>query len=287
MESNNMTQVNNLLMAMAIRPYRNRYYPFELGPNEIKGSDGKIISIREDIQVPTSRGLKMECSFFPINNGKKNPCIIFLHGNGGNRKENVNDAELFLELGIQSCCYDFIGCGISEGETISFGYHESRDLEDLMNYLNSHYQINKFLIHGLSMGGATTLMCCSFTKNNICGIIIDSCFSDISVLIQGYTNLPLEEVDKILEILNVKILEKYKFPIKDLKPIKDVPQIKIPALFIYAEYEKQSYNIQFQKLFTEYGCPKEIMSFQGGHNSIRPKSVYDKIFEFCKKYALS
>lgn len=60
--------LRNMIMNLVIRPPRMTYNISDLGDKEIKGNNNCVISTREDFQVATSRGYKMECSFFPINN---------------------------------------------------------------------------------------------------------------------------------------------------------------------------------------------------------------------------
>jgi alpha/beta superfamily hydrolase len=40
-----------------------------------------------------------------------------------------------LKNNISLCTFDFSGCGNSEGEYISLGFHEWKDLEEVVKYL--------------------------------------------------------------------------------------------------------------------------------------------------------
>jgi alpha/beta superfamily hydrolase len=81
--------------------------------------------------------------------------------------------------------FDFAGCGQSEGEYITLGYQESRDLMYILNHLRKqHKQINNIVIWGRSMGAVTALLYaqkCPKTKF-IKGIIVDSPFSSLKKL---------------------------------------------------------------------------------------------------------
>ena len=54
-------------------------------------------------------------------------CILYLHGNAGNRLDVLPLMPFLVEKGFNVCCFDFAGCGLSEGEFISLGMHESQD----------------------------------------------------------------------------------------------------------------------------------------------------------------
>ena len=40
------------------------------------------------------------------------------------------------------CCFDFSGCGISDGEYISLGIHESDDLEAVIKFLRNSGKVS-------------------------------------------------------------------------------------------------------------------------------------------------
>ena len=59
----------------------------------------------------------------------KIPCVIYLHGNSSGRPETLPIVDLMIPLGVSVFTFDFAGCGMSEGEYISLGWHERDDLE--------------------------------------------------------------------------------------------------------------------------------------------------------------
>ena len=61
-----------------------------------------------------------------------------------------HDATLFA--------FDFSGCGISEGEYISLGYHERDDVDTVFKYLRERDTVSSIGIWGRSMGAVTALM---------------------------------------------------------------------------------------------------------------------------------
>ena len=72
----------------------------------------------------------MQCSHFePAENKEKIPCVIYLHGNCSGRPEALPIVDLMIPLGVSVFTFDFAGCGMSEGEYISLGWHERDDLE--------------------------------------------------------------------------------------------------------------------------------------------------------------
>ena len=63
------------------------------------------------------------------------PVIIYLHGNSSSRMEGKKIAEFLFEYNINTFVFDFAGCGLSEGEYISLGYHEKDDLNIVIDFI--------------------------------------------------------------------------------------------------------------------------------------------------------
>lgn len=52
------------------------------------------------------------------------PCIIYMHGNAGNKNEADAYVSLLASSGINLLSFDFSGCGNSEGEWVTLGWKE-------------------------------------------------------------------------------------------------------------------------------------------------------------------
>lgn len=86
------------------------------------------------------------------------PCVIYMHGNAGNKLEGESYAPLLLPKGINLFSFDFSGCGNSEGEWISLGWNEREDLDAVIKHLQSLGTVSKIGVWGRSMGAATSIM---------------------------------------------------------------------------------------------------------------------------------
>ena len=81
--------------------------------------------IREDIEIKSKWGYRIESSFYRIDPQKREPLIRpvvkYLHGNSS-RVEGKKIALFSLNNGIDLFVFDFPGCGKIKGEYISLGY---------------------------------------------------------------------------------------------------------------------------------------------------------------------
>ena len=64
------------------------------------------------------------------------PCVIYLHCNAGNRLEAVPMARNLIINKISLFSFDFAGCGNSDGEYVTLGANESKDIQVIIKYMH-------------------------------------------------------------------------------------------------------------------------------------------------------
>jgi alpha/beta superfamily hydrolase len=89
---------------------------------------------------------------------------------------------------ISVFCFDFAGCGLSDGEYISLGWYERDDVEVVVNYLRESNRVstiglwgNLKSIKGRSMGAVTALMHAD-RDPSIAALVLDSPFTSLKTL---------------------------------------------------------------------------------------------------------
>lgn len=137
---------------MFIRPYRQTYYIYELGPTT-QILKGRYIK-RHDLDIKNSRNLILKCSYFEIldnistfdseskpDYNSHRPCLIYLHCNATSRLEALQLLPYLSEANINLFCFDFSGCGLSEGDYISLGVYEAEDLKSVVEFLRRNFGV--------------------------------------------------------------------------------------------------------------------------------------------------
>lgn len=105
-----------------------------------------------------------------------------MHGNSSSRLEALETLNYLLPSNITVFCFDFAGCGNSEGEYISLGWHERDDLEIIIEYLRRNRRVLTLGLWGRSMGAVTALLHAD-RDPSIAGIVLDSPFSNMKLLV--------------------------------------------------------------------------------------------------------
>jgi alpha-beta hydrolase superfamily lysophospholipase len=290
MESNNNKISYETLWKFIIRPPRDEYEEELLGNFVFTYRDKQYQ--RKDYDLISSEGYIMKCSFIePIDKYRPTfemPVVLYLHGNSSSRLEGLNNLEVLLKYNINLFVIDFPGCGLSEGEYISLGYHEKNDVKIIVDFIENLPGISKIGIWGRSMGAATTLLY-AYKDPRIFAICIDSPFENFKRLAEELVikqiKLPKFIIDGALKIVQGTIKKKNGLDIYKLKPLENVSNTFQPALFIHA-INDELINVEHSiNLFNNYGGPKSLKCCdKGGHNSRRPKIIKKEIGDFFYKY---
>lgn len=206
-----------------------------------------------------------------------------MHGNSSCRVEAVESVHYLLPQNITLLCFDFAGCGKSEGEYISLGWYERDDVALIIDHLRENRRVSSIALHGRSMGAVTALLHAD-RDHSIAGIVLDSPFSDLPVLVNElayrYVKIPSFLVSPALKLVSGTIQSKAGFDIYKLSPIKHVENSFIPALFATANDDDFIKPHHSEKLHDAYNGDKNMIRFEGDHNSARPQFFYDSVSIF-------
>jgi alpha-beta hydrolase superfamily lysophospholipase len=242
---------------------------------------------RTDLVITNHFGNKLQCSHYEPHESSRSwnelPCVIYLHGNSSCRLEAIEAVNYLLPSNITLFCFDFAGCGMSEGEYISLGWHEREDLNLIVEHLRKERRCSTIGLWGRSMGAVTSLLH-GDRDPSIAGMILDSpfsCMKDlVSELAKKYTKIPNFLVSAALKMVKSTIKSKANFDIYDLTPITHVGECFIPALFATATGDDFILPHHSEKLHAAYAGDKNLVKFEGDHNSPRPDFFFNSVVIF-------
>ena len=243
--------------------------------------------VRTDITLTNKRGQNIVCSHFEPLEGDRQweemPCVVYMHGNSSCRLEALECVQYLLPANITLFCFDFPGCGLSDGEYISLGWYERDDVDCVINYLRAHRKVSTVGLWGRSMGSVTALLH-GDRDPSIAGMILDSPFSSLKVLVnelaKSHTKVPGFLVSSALALIRKSIQSRANFDIEHLTPIKHVSKSFIPALFAAANQDDFIQPHHAQELHDAYAGDKNLIKFDGDHNSGRPGFFHDSAVIF-------
>ncbi|KAK9935807.1 hypothetical protein M0R45_012683 [Rubus argutus] len=242
---------------------------------------------RQDLELRNARGHTLQCSHYlpsPFPEDSSLPCVVYCHGNSGCRADANEAAVILLPSNITVFTLDFSGSGLSDGDYVSLGWHERDDLKIVVSHLRSNKQISRIGLWGRSMGAVTCLLY-GAEDPSIAGMVLDSAFSNLYVLMMELVDvykirLPKFTVKMAVQYMRRIIEKKAKFDIMDLNCLQVAPKTFIPALFGHAKDDKFIQTSHSDLIYKSFAGDKNIIYFDGDHNSSRPQFYYDSVSIF-------
>ncbi|CAD8204492.1 unnamed protein product [Paramecium pentaurelia] len=269
-----------------VRPPKHNYRLKDMGNEIFMVQD--TVTKRFDFEFQNSRGLILQCSLFePIRmQDKPHPCMIYLHGNSSSRVEALTIVEYLLPNNIAVCGIDLSGSGQSQGEYISLGYYESRDANDLYEYLRLKKPfITQIGLWGRSMGSVTAIIAATLNQN-FKVLVCDSPFSNLTHLCQELAsnsyNIPSCFFNCFWCLVKAKIRREAKFNIEDLnisQVIQTLPN-DVSIVFLSAKQDQLIIEKHPKILMEKFRGTKVLKQFEGTHNSKRPQDIMKETVKF-------
>ena len=146
----------------------------------------------EEVNVTTADGLRLYGWFIP---GNSRAAVMVVHGYKDSRSSMLGVAEILHHHGYQVLMASLRGHDLNDGETVSFGLREMKDLDAFQEYLRARRGVDpgRIGLFGVSMGGTISI---GFAANNpgIRALVSDCAFSSVAdtvgTSVRFFTGLP-------------------------------------------------------------------------------------------------
>lgn len=275
------------LVKAIIRPPRADYSMADLGPAEFVY--GGVNFVRQDVTIPNRRGLALCGSLWrradTATPGSSFPCVVYLHGNASCRAEATTIASQVLALGAALFAFDFAGCGHSGGEFISLGFFERDDTQTVVEWLREYAGVGAVALWGRSMGASSAVMQAA-RDFSIAGIVCDSPFASLEQvaleLVGGApdgsgpgANVPPFLVKTALRMVASSVKGRAGFDLYKCRPVDHAASCFMPALFATANDDALVRPHHSRQIFEAYAGDKNLVTFEGDHNGMRPGFFLD------------
>lgn len=140
---------------------------------------------RKKLTITTFDNLKLSALLTYSNLPDSKGTIILLHGSS-HTKDHFHDLSEFLSLnGFNSVALDSRGFGESEGQFLTFGVKETKDIQKLITELTNTENLGNIGLWGQSIGGAFTLQTMGIDKRVKYGIA-ESSYIDLKTTVQCF-----------------------------------------------------------------------------------------------------
>ncbi len=245
----------------------------------------------EDIFLINEKGQKRHAKLF--DNGHPEKWAIVFHGFTSGPEGMYHYAYPYGEMGFNLILPSMIGHAQDENRYCSMGYHDRYMGLDWINYVVSVNPDAEIVLHGESMGAATTMLITgeSLPKNVKCAVAdcgFTNCFEE-------YTHVANKQIaPQIVPLLPV--LSKYSelrgnFNFKKCSPIDAVQKSETPTLFVHGERDDFVPFTMLARLVEACSAEKEFFTVKSAahaESSIKePKLYWENVYNFVKKHVTS
>jgi fermentation-respiration switch protein FrsA (DUF1100 family) len=201
----------------------------------VTGSPADLGLKYEDVSF-TSAEDNLELRGWLLAGGDNGKIIIMLHGSDGNRNDtSIATLDIAAELvkhGYSVLMFDLRGHGESEGNRLSAGYLEQRDLLGAIDFVEGR-GFHGIGAIGFSMGAATAILT-SAENTAISCIVSDSCFADITEIMKREFAERTKVPGFFLQPMLFMVKLFYGVDFNAVKPVEAVSRIASrPVLFIH------------------------------------------------------
>jgi len=220
--------------------------------------------------------------------GKTDDCIILAPGKGRSRWKLFDYIPFLHEAGYDILMFDPQGRGKSEGKKWGFGYFESRDIINGIQYLEENYRIERIGLLGKS-AGATAALLAAIDSKKVDAVVADSPFASIKLASESYGNYENNPLFDLLfplygfganQMLDTDVMEK-----TDLT--ERISDLKTPGFFIHGEDDQVLYPKNSKLLYKNKPGKKKLWTPENlGHVEgfeERPDEYKGKILSFFDK----
>lgn len=224
---------------------------------------------KQDVTIKNRKGLTLHATEFR-NPSNSNTWAITIHGWTNVKRENSSYAMEFYRRGFNVLIPDLRGHDNSESKFVSMGWLDRLDIVDWINSIVSENPKAKIIIHGVSMGGATTMMTTGEELPENVALAIEDCgytsVKDIFVdqCIRKY-HMPPKIVIPAATFVN-KIMNGFFFG--EASAVEQLKKSKTPTLFIHGDKDDFVLPENLNKVYAACAAKKEKYIVKGAEHAL-------------------
>jgi len=198
--------------------------------------------------------------------------IIYLHGVADSRGSSLGAIATFLPLGYDVVAYDSRAHGESGGDRCTYGYFEKRDVQRVIEQLDT----DPIILIGHSLGAAVALQTAAI-EPRIKGVVAASTFSDLRTIATERAHammLPAWSLGPAFE----RAEHDGQFVVDEVSPVRAASRITAPVLLVHGADDRDTPPIHSQRVFAALREPRQLIIVPAaGHNDVLRPRVWEQI----------
>ncbi len=195
-----------------------------------------------------------------IPNEQNKGTILMLHGYISCKTSHIAKAGLLHDMGYNILMVDFMGSGGSEGNDVTIGYKESKNVLDCYNYLTDKGAEN-IILFGTSMGAAASMKAIQDHNLNPTALIIEAPFGTLLQAVKNRFDIANAPYFPMAYLLVFWGGMQHGFNAFKHSPIQYAKSINCPTLIIYGAKDDRVLLEEEQAILTNLNGEKKLVVY--------------------------
>lgn len=216
---------------------------------------------------------------------------IMIHGYKSNSDGMLSFGAEYHKRGYNVLLPDNRAHGQSEGDYIGMGWLDKDDIKNWVDWIISRDSQAQIIVHGVSMGGATTMMLSGDNYSNVVGYIEDCGYTSVWDIFKS-------ELDKqfslptfpVLDLANIVANNKVGYDFSTASSITQLQKTKNPILFIHGGQDDFVPTRMVYECYEACNAPKDIYIVEEAEHAnskdYNPEAYFENVFNFINKNIL-
>ncbi len=258
-------------------------------PNLIAGYKWYDTTYHQEVIIKNRKGKNLHGVEFR-NPSNSNVWAVVLHGWTNVNREMSSYAQEFYKRGFNVLLPDLRGHNNSEHKFVTMGWMDRLDVVDWINSIVKENPKAKIIIHGTSMGGATTMMTTGENlPDNVILAIEDCGFTSVKDIftdqcIRKY-HLPPKLLIPQASLVN-KIINGFFFG--EASSVEQLKKSKTPTLFIHGDKDNFVLIDNLAPVYNACAAPKRKHIIHGAEHAVSSHWYHEEYWqvvdEFLEEY---
>ncbi len=255
-----------------------------------KGKDWFDNANKEKLVIKSTNANKNLHADFIFPEKESDVFVIIIHGYTSEPRGMGMYAQKYHELGYNVLMPSLNGHADSEAGTVTMGWKDRLDIVDWANFIAENYPESKIILHGESMGAATTMMTTGEDlPENVKVAVADCGYTSVWDIFSNKikNNFKMHEFPTLYSanVVN-KIYSGFDF--KEASAIEQLKKSKTPTIFIHGDKDTFVPYEMLDRVYEACASEKEKITIPDSPHArnacVDPELYWNSVIEFINKY---
>lgn len=216
--------------------------------------------------------------------------VVIIHGYTSEPRGMGMYAQKYHELGYNVLMPSLNGHADSEAGAVTMGWKDRLDIVDWVNFIAKNYPHSKIILHGESMGAATTMMTTGEElPANVKVAVADCGYTSVWDIFSNKikNNFKMHEFPTLYSANTInKIYSGFDF--KEASAVEQLKKSKTPTIFIHGDKDTFVPYEMLDRVYEAAACEKAKVTIPDSPHArnacVNPELYWNSILEFINKY---